>query len=250
MALVAEVALIAAVHWSAGPTYRVPLEGIVDWFSQAEPTVALVAAARVVALAIGYWLAATTILSALAHGLGWSALIDAMRWVTLPAIRRLAQGVTAMSLTGASLVGPAGLSASPALAQEEALVAQADDTTTDSQGEGTTGEDDGSFDPGPAGWPETEPGDSFWRPEPVTQPDPATRSDNQAPSRSITHEVVKGDHLWSISADRLRTVRGRAVTDDEIGRYWAKVVDANRSTIRSGDPDLIFPGEIITLPAV
>ena len=31
---------------------------------------------------------------------------------------------------------------------------------------------------------------------------------------------------------------------------WVEVVDANRSSIRSGDPDLIFPGEQVTLPAV
>jgi hypothetical protein len=26
------------------------------------------------------------------------------------------------------------------------------------------------------------------------------------------------------------------------------VIDANHSTLRSGDPSLIFPGEIVTLP--
>jgi hypothetical protein len=31
-------------------------------------------------------------------------------------------------------------------------------------------------------------------------------------------------------------------------RHWLVVIAANRSTLRSGDPSLIFPGEIVTVP--
>ncbi len=54
--------------------------------------------------------------------------------------------------------------------------------------------------------------------------------------------VEPGDHFWKISARRL------AETTEPVGPYWRRVVDHNRDMIRSGDPDLIFPGEVVELP--
>ncbi len=62
--------------------------------------------------------------------------------------------------------------------------------------------------------------------------------------------VAKGDHLWKISGHHLHTVLGRPATNTEIAPYWRRVVDTNRSNLISGDPDLIYPGEMVTLPAV
>jgi nucleoid-associated protein YgaU len=62
--------------------------------------------------------------------------------------------------------------------------------------------------------------------------------------------VAKGDHLWKISGHHLHSVLGRPATNTEISPYWRRVVDTNRSNLRSGNPDLIYPGEIVTLPAV
>ena len=58
--------------------------------------------------------------------------------------------------------------------------------------------------------------------------------------------VEKGDHLWKISARAL----GRPASDRAIGPYWLEVIDINRPHLRSGDPDLIYPGELVTLPEV
>ena len=62
-------------------------------------------------------------------------------------------------------------------------------------------------------------------------------------------EVRPGDHLWSISQTRLELVRRSRVSASEVSPYWRAVIAANRASLRSGDPDLIFPGEVITLPA-
>lgn len=62
--------------------------------------------------------------------------------------------------------------------------------------------------------------------------------------------VRPGDHLWALAERRMNEVLGRPASDPEIAPYWVKVVDANRESIRSGDPNLIFPGEVIVLPAV
>lgn len=241
-----EAALVMALHLTASPAYAVPLQSLPDWFSVTDPTTALVALARIVALAIGYWLLTTTVLYAAAHYLGWESMTDTLRWVTLPVVRRFVQGVTAMSLTSASLVGPAAVSVMPAMAQTEAVVVQADGEgeTTELQSEidSPTSPEPGSYRPDAAGWPQPDLGGSnFWVPAPAT---------NGAQAEAGTHLVQRGEHLWGIAERHLRSVTGRDVTEDEVCQYWVKLMDANRGGLRSGDPDLIYPDERITLPAV
>nr|MBO2498495.1 hypothetical protein [Acidimicrobiia bacterium] len=60
--------------------------------------------------------------------------------------------------------------------------------------------------------------------------------------------VEPGDNLWVIAERRLADVLGRPPRDSETAPYWMRVVEENRGRIRSGDPDLIFPGEEIVLP--
>jgi nucleoid-associated protein YgaU len=68
-----------------------------------------------------------------------------------------------------------------------------------------------------------------------------------------THRVVGGDNLWAIARDHLSRQRSGGSgepTNHEVAAYWLKVVQANRDRLRSGDPDLIYPGERVTLPPV
>jgi len=60
--------------------------------------------------------------------------------------------------------------------------------------------------------------------------------------------VEKGDHLWSISADHLEATLSRSPSSLEITPYWREVIEDNRDRLRSGDPDLIYPGETVVLP--
>lgn len=101
-------------------------------------------------------------------------------------------------------------------------------------------------------------------PEPVVAVDPAyvpvpagredtrdsTADDATDPPDPTDKEVVvePGDHLWKLAEERMREVLGRTPEDSEVAPYWRKVIDVNRSRLRSGDPDLIFPGEEIVLP--
>ena len=62
--------------------------------------------------------------------------------------------------------------------------------------------------------------------------------------------VEKGDHLWKISAAHLADRYGRKPASAEVAPYWVEVIEENRATLRSGDPDLIYPGEVVELPAI
>jgi nucleoid-associated protein YgaU len=71
--------------------------------------------------------------------------------------------------------------------------------------------------------------------------------------QASSHRVVPGDNLWTIARDHLAEVRGRLaaeLSDREIAVYWLKVIKANRARLKSGDPDLIYPGERTVLPPV
>ncbi len=63
--------------------------------------------------------------------------------------------------------------------------------------------------------------------------------------------MVGGEHLWSIAAAHLAAVSPAGHADDAaVARYWRRLIDENRGILRSGNVDLIYPGEILRLPAV
>jgi hypothetical protein len=67
------------------------------------------------------------------------------------------------------------------------------------------------------------------------------------------HITAPGDSLWTIAASRLAQGTGRdtaSLTTVEVTHYWVRLCDLNRSRLRSGDMNLIYPGEAIVLPTV
>jgi nucleoid-associated protein YgaU len=79
---------------------------------------------------------------------------------------------------------------------------------------------------------------------PAPHPAPSTE-----PSWTRVHVVVPGDNLWLIARAEVSRASGTdQPTDAQIAPYWQRVMAANRTTLRSGDPSLIFPGEVVALP--
>lgn len=76
---------------------------------------------------------------------------------------------------------------------------------------------------------------------PVTLTTPGDQADS--PDETL---VERGDHLWKISARHL----DQHSPGLEIAPYWVRVIEVNTPYLRSGDPDLIYPGEVIRLPEI
>jgi hypothetical protein len=80
---------------------------------------------------------------------------------------------------------------------------------------------------------------------------PVPLAPSTAPPRDSARVVVRpGDNLWVIARAELIRSTGARPDNRRVARYWRSVIEANRDTLRSGDPRLIFPGEIVTLPPV
>ena len=69
------------------------------------------------------------------------------------------------------------------------------------------------------------------------------------PAAPTSVVVQPGDHLWKISQVHLDQKLGRVASEDEVAPFWRTLIDANRERLRSGDPDLIYPGEVVHLPS-
>jgi hypothetical protein len=211
---------IVALH-RIGPSF--PLGLIVQQGAPLEP--ALGAGLRLVGLAAGYWLAGSTVLYFVGLAAGMRGAFRAVRWATIAPVRRLIEGVVA-----GALVAAVGLPTYVAAALSPGYVPI---PAGDEPAAGTVARDEG---------------------EPMlpVRDDPQTRTFTTLPVPRGEIEVVvrSGDHMWGLAEQRLTGLQGRAVSDSEVALYWVEVVAANLPRIQSADPDLIYPGEILVLPAI
>ncbi len=239
--LAAESAAVVAVHrLGARAPFDLPLTELEPWL-RAAPADALAAALRLAALAVAWWLLAATALYAGACVVGGGGngrvartVRELSARVTPRAIRVAVDRALVTSIAVGAFLVPAG-----------ARAVAADDPTPRVIVDVRDGRDPGSI----TSLPAETPGVSPVAPPPLSAPLP--------PSAVVGTVqivvVVEGDNLWSLSADAVARATGRprgALDDDEIAPYWVTVCDANRPTLRSGDVNLIYPGEVVVLPPV
>lgn len=191
------------------------------WLDHVAPEDAVVAVVRLLALGTVWYVAATTVLYALANLSRLPGLIRGVRVLTLPGIRRVIDGVMVASLVAV----PSAVLLTPAIAHAQTPIAAQVH----------------SYVPSPAG----DPSDPY-------VPTPAG-PDSGTPAADVgSYEVKAGDNLWSIAAAQLAARSGRAVhelSEAEIRPVWLAVIEANAGMLASGDPDLIFLGEVLVIPA-
>jgi hypothetical protein len=80
----------------------------------------------------------------------------------------------------------------------------------------------------------------------VTEPVAAAGTAAGEVRGGVDRVVEAGDHLWGLASARLDDTG--AARDVGLPTYWREVVTVNRDRVRSGDPDLIHPGEVVHLP--
>lgn len=231
----------AVVVLAAGAALPAPPVGSGDelqrWFDTHGAPGAAMAMVRVAAVVLAGWLAVATGVSVVAE----LRPTDRLRRVAAGVAPRTLRRAVALGLGSAVAVGP--VAGSPATADPlepppphevpEAAggiaILRPVGPTTDHDG-GDHDDDDGAGDP-----------EATAPPAPAPDPREATTADHW--------RVEPGDSCWRIAAEVLAEAWGRPATDAEVARYWHDLVEANRDRFRTGDPDLIYPGQDLVVPA-
>lgn len=235
-------AVIALFRLGSANGFEIAWSDLGVWLEVTPPEDAVVAIVRVLALALACWLLATTFLYLLASLAGVPSLVRGVRWATLPAVRRLVDGVMATSIVAASTLSSSAL----VMAQEPTR-----EPAAETRGYVPVPADDGepSYTPVPAG--DTTPTTSTTvaeQPAPTEAPPTPSAA---TPATPATYVVAPGDNLWRIAERHLAAASGRPVEAlplADVHAYWLRLIDTNLAHLASGDPNLIFPGEQLMLP--
>ena len=280
-----ESAAIVGLHWAGGvDRLSIDWANFSHFLETSTTTDATVALLRLVGLVLAYWLLGSTLLYSLATVTRIPAAVRAVEWTTIPAVRRIVDSTVAVSITLSSFSAAGAAVAQvpmppPPVVQDVGEVGPYIPTPAgpdQDQGSPDSGPaDDSSSESSGSGEPTTPTGTEDELVPPQYVPTPAGLGDeDETPSASVVSSarsaseayeviVVHGDHLWALSEEHLAIVMG--VAEDDLGvrdldRYWRHLVSLNMDTsfrsqfglvpLRSGDPDLIYPGEGVVCPKV
>jgi resuscitation-promoting factor RpfA len=216
----------ATALWRApGPgTPPADVAGAVDWWSAAGTPAATITLVRLIALGAAVWGVCLTVLAVMVSQTRSVSATRAWRRLAPESLRRL----MASSVIAAMAAVPVSVSAAGAAEPPPPRLT----------------------DLGPL---DAEPGDAVSSgatlpvlidlgPMPTTVEDPTDEPDVAA----SLWTVESGDHLWLVAEETLAD-RGLHPSEDDIARYWRRLIDDNRDLI-GDDPDLIRPGMVLILP--
>lgn len=261
------IAVVALHRLGDVDGFAIPRHDFGRWLQQSTSEEALLAGVRLVTLVAAWWLLGSTLLYVAARAARLHAAARALGWATLPVVRRWVDRAAAVSIVAATALGVGRPAAdpppttSPASAPVVVDVDHRDPASVPSRPPSgvRTGQ---VVDSRPA---PTVPPTGTTSPPPTTAPlvpptapppvvpvmPPAPAAPSAAPAAGTTHTVTRGEHLWSIAAARVSSATGKPPTDvspAEIAPYWLRVVELNRHRLRSGNPNLVYSGEVVELP--
>lgn len=185
-----------------------------EWYRDTPPAPAVLAGLRILAMGGVAWLAASAILQVVASCTLRPA-VRAMADTLSPALlRRVAGSATSLSVVaGLSVpVGPSG--DPPGLAVMEVVEAANEPSTTTTVAE----------------------------PRPVPE--------GVAPPAKEEVVVAPGESFWSLAVEVLTDAGGGPPTPAEVHPYWQRLVADNRDRlVDPANPDLLYPAQVLRLPA-
>ena len=208
------------------------------WLAARDPVTAVVALMRIVALVAAWYLLVATAAGVAVRAVRVQWLVLVADRLTVPVVRRLVAATAGLTL--ASGVVPALAFARPLRPPAAAAAAAPPATTTTSSP---------PADPPPTLTMRLLGPDAAALPAatPSAVPPPSAPADIPAVDGWT---VRPGECFWSIAEDVLQRAWNRPPTDAEIVPYWRALIEANRARLGDpGNPDLIFPAQLFTVPA-
>ena len=222
----------------------------------APPEEAIYGAVWVLSVSVTVWVAFTAALSVYAYATRIPAAIRTAEWLTIPPVRRLARRFASFLLAAGamSMTPAAGAIETPpvpivvTVEQPDESPVSAVETQEKASNSAATPiplrAGQGALDPAAeTGSPETPSGAATPMPLRASQ-----RFSGQM-RHTVPYIVRPGDDMWSVTAGYLIHQENTPPSVARTTEVWREVVALNQNRIRSGDPDLIFPGETLLLPA-
>jgi hypothetical protein len=200
------------------------------WLEGRDPIVAAFSLLRVAAL-VGLWyVVAVTAVGGLLRVAGAASLVRVADRFTIGPVRRMLAGSVSLGLAASGVVAVGA----PAL-RAPVVAAQTSTTSTTQPPPATvTMHRLGPAEP-------IDPGHLVVTPVPEV---------TQATARADRWAVKPGECFWSIAESVLTERSGRSPSDAEIVPFWQRIIEANRLELAErGNPDLIFPGQVFTVPS-
>ncbi|MGH2652077.1 MAG: hypothetical protein ACRDHK_12825, partial [Actinomycetota bacterium] len=212
------------------------------------PEDAVVGVVHLAALAVAWWLATSTLLYSVAAATRVPTLVRSIRWITVPGVRAVIDGVVATTIVASSTLTLSGsalaASAGPPTGGVAAEPAPTQAYRPRPAGQ-TVSPPPPVYAPRPAG---RAPAAPPYRPQPSGDPAvlvptppearPPTPTVADPVSARATYVIQAGDHLWSVAAHQVADHTGSSaeeLTARHIGRYWLRLVALNQSHLRSGN---------------
>src|SRR4051794_33335564 len=112
--LVEAAAVVSLVAIGRAPGLAVPVRHLGPWLRDGDPATVMMSLLRWVALVGATWLLVSTLLYVVASMTRVPAAVRAVRWSTLPAVRRAVDAACAVSVAAAVVLAPTGAGAAQA----------------------------------------------------------------------------------------------------------------------------------------
>ncbi len=237
------VVLVAFTALGSGPLAAPPVTdpgAWGSWAAQRDPAEILFALLRLVVIALAWYLLGVSVVGIAVRVLRISRLVRIADIVTVPAVRRLLQGALGLGLATAAVASVGG----PGRAHGGSAAAAVASVETDAGGAFLEG---ARLTMTPLG----ASGTSFATMRQVQPPSNAPWVVRDEPPQVVaaTWEVQPGQHFWSIAEHTLQEAWGRAPSDQEVEGYWRALLAENRDVLADpSNPDLVYPGQVFTLP--
>ena len=202
--------------------------GLVDWYEVRGASQAAVAVLRLVAAAGCAWIAAAAALQVLARVRPLRSIQRLADRVSPAVLRRVAGAAMAVGTSAASTL-PAGAGPEGGPPGTATMVVIESPSTVPPASPAV-----------PAVVPPAVP--------PAFPPVQPTRPVEAPVAEEVRVEL--GDSFWSLAEEVLAETSGPAASEEEVARYWRRLVAANLDRlVDPGNADLLLPGQVLVVPS-
>jgi nucleoid-associated protein YgaU len=229
--------LVALGHGALAAPPTSSLDALTSWAADRSSFTAALALVRLAAVGGAGYVAAVMALGLVARAAGWRPAIRLADAVTAPGLRR-AVASAGLGVSVLAFAAPAGAEPAPTgpppIIRLDATGGQGAATGASAHSVVTMHRlpDEGSDPVGTA-----------------TAGTPVPVPTNPAPAPTWT--VGPGDNLWLIAHETVAVARTAEPDDTDVAAYWRALIEANRDRLPDpGNPDLLFSGTVLVLPAV